>query len=71
MRPGGRYWSPNYRGLDKKQPEEAHSLGLKVVVWTPNRWLAMKRLIEMGVDGITTDRPNLLKELLAEMSLRP
>lgn len=67
---GGTYWAPHYREIDKKQLDEAHTLGLKVIVWTPNGRDAMKYLITMGVDGIITDRPDLLKEVLTEMSLR-
>jgi glycerophosphoryl diester phosphodiesterase len=67
---GGKYWAPHYREIDQKKLDEAHSLGLKVIVWTPNGRDAMKYLISMGVDGITTDRPDLLKEVLTEMSLR-
>ncbi len=65
---GGQYWSPNYRQLDRKNVEEAHSLGLKVIVWTPNKKEEMRRLIDMGVDGMTTDRPDLLKEVLSRAS---
>ncbi len=61
---GGQYWSPSYRQLDRKKIEEAHSLGLRVIVWTPNKKEEMRRLIDMGVDGITTDRPDLVKGLL-------
>jgi glycerophosphoryl diester phosphodiesterase len=67
---GGKYWCPRHNQVGPKQIKEAHNLGLKVVVWTPNRRAAMRRLIDMGVDGIMTDRPDLLKEVLAEMGLR-
>ena len=65
----GHYWLPRYRDIDQKQLKEAHDLGLKVIVWTANQRDAMRFLIEMGVDGITTDRPDLLKEVLSRMSL--
>jgi glycerophosphoryl diester phosphodiesterase len=67
---GGRYWSPYYKDIDLKQLEAAHGIGLKVIVWTPNRRDAMRHLIDMGVDGITTDRPDVLKEVLAEVNRR-
>jgi glycerophosphoryl diester phosphodiesterase len=67
---GGNYWCPRYNQVGPKQIKEAHNLGLKVVVWTPNRRAPMRKLIDMGVDGIMTDRPDLLKEVLAEMDLR-
>lgn len=44
--------------------ETAHRLNLKVHVWTVNEKEDMKRLIEMGVDGVMTDYPDRLLELL-------
>lgn len=35
-------------------------MGMKFIPWTVNDGEEMKRLIEMGVDGIITDYPNLL-----------
>jgi glycerophosphoryl diester phosphodiesterase len=35
-------------------------------VWTPDSRLEMKRLIDMGVDGIITNRPDILKAVLKE-----
>lgn len=63
---GGQYWCPRYNQVDGNQIKEAHNLGLRVVVWTPNRREAMRRLIDLGVDGIMTDRPDLLKEVLGQ-----
>jgi glycerophosphoryl diester phosphodiesterase len=65
----GHYWLPRYRDINQKQLKEAHDLGLKVIVWTANQRDTMRFLIAMGVDGITTDRPDLLKEVLSRMSL--
>ncbi|NIS60084.1 MAG: glycerophosphodiester phosphodiesterase [Proteobacteria bacterium] len=67
---GGKYWAPHYREIDQKRLDEAHNLGLRVIVWTPNGRDAMKYLITTGVDGIITDRPDLLKDVLREMGLR-
>ena len=61
---GGDIISPNYREMSKKDVEEAHRLGLKIIPWTVNNEVYMKRLIEWGVDGIITDKPDLLKKLL-------
>ena len=41
------------------------SIGLKIHVWTINDENTMRKLIDLGVDGIITDKPKLLKELLS------
>jgi glycerophosphoryl diester phosphodiesterase len=42
----------------------AHDAGIKIVVWTVNDAPTMHRLLDCGVDGIITDRPDLLREVL-------
>ena len=64
---GGSVWSPYYRDLRPADLEEAHRLGLRVVVWTVNDPSDMRRLIEAGVNGIITDYPDRLREVLREM----
>lgn len=44
--------------------EKAHANGLAVHVWTINDRPLMEQLIALGVDGIMTDRPELLEEIL-------
>jgi glycerophosphoryl diester phosphodiesterase len=46
--------------VDRRFVECAHRRGLHVHVWTVNDAMAMDRLLAMGVDGIMTDRPDLL-----------
>ena len=41
---------------------EAHGFGLRVVVWTVNKPEDMAHMIEIGVDGIISDRPDLLRQ---------
>jgi glycerophosphoryl diester phosphodiesterase len=63
---GGKIWSPDYRDLRPVDLEEAHKIGLLVVVWTVNEPAAMTSLIEQGVDGIVTDYPDRLRDLLGQ-----
>lgn len=42
-----------------------HQHGLKVYVWPPEDEASLKRLIQFGVDGIKTSRPDLLRQLLS------
>jgi glycerophosphoryl diester phosphodiesterase len=46
--------------------QAAHGHNVSVHVWTVNETEDMERLLEMGVDGIITDRPDRLLELLAK-----
>jgi glycerophosphoryl diester phosphodiesterase len=42
----------------------AHERDLQVHVWTVNHADEMHRLLDMGVDGIMTDRADTLKTVL-------
>lgn len=42
-----------------------HEAGKQIHVWTVNSPSPMKRLLAAGVDGIMTDRPDLLNEVVA------
>ena len=44
----------------------AHRLGIQVHVWTIDDRAEMARLLDLGVDGIMTDRPQVRKDLLVE-----
>ncbi|MEO5886383.1 MAG: glycerophosphodiester phosphodiesterase family protein, partial [Anaerolineales bacterium] len=46
---------------------EAHAKNIRVEPWTVNDPALMKQYIEWGVDGIITDRPDLMVEVLREM----
>ena len=53
-------WSPNYQSLSLALVQSAHAVGVKVIPWTVNNAQSMQALIDMGVDGIITDRPDIL-----------
>ncbi len=55
---------PYHTAVDKKLVEFTHERGLKINVWTVNEEEIMKRLIDLGVDGIFTDDIVLLNKLL-------
>lgn len=61
---GARHWSPNYLDLSAALVEEAHDLGLAVIPWTVNVPVDMRRIVDWGVDGMISDRPDLLRSVL-------
>ncbi len=69
---GGTCWEPEDVELTKATLDEAHRLGLKVVVWTWPEHIGtafdaalVSKLIDWGVDGIITDDPGRLISMLA------
>ena len=67
---GGAVWSPYYGDLDAARMRLAKALGLKVVVWTVNDAEAAGRMLDLGVDGIISDRPDLMKKLVEQRKRR-
>lgn len=61
--------SPDYQMLldapigAQRAIDVSHLAGIRVLPWTVNDPATMERLVDMGVDGIITDRPDLLVEL--------
>ena len=59
--------SKNIPIMTKRFIREAHAKNLAVEPWTVNDPVLMKQYIEWGVDGIMTDRPDLMIEVLKEL----
>ena len=58
-----------FRGIEVVTPRflrAAHRHGIRVQVWTVNEAEDMQALLDMGVDGVMTDRPSLLKQILID-----
>ncbi len=54
------------RVVDHRLVKAAHAAGLQVHAWTVNDRQEMEHLLDLGVDGIVTDRPDILRQLLIE-----
>jgi len=64
---------PSFGGTDvvtAAAVHAAHDAGLAVHVWTIDDEAEMRRLVELGVDGVMTDRPSVLVAVLDELGLR-
>lgn len=56
-------YSPYYLLVDKALVQKCRSQKMKLVPWTVNDVKSMRLLIRLGVDGIITDYPNLIREV--------
>ncbi len=52
--------------VSRKFIDAAHDRGLGVQVWTVDTADDARRLIEMGVDGLITDRPDIIVPMIRE-----
>ncbi|MBT8488566.1 MAG: glycerophosphodiester phosphodiesterase [Gemmatimonadetes bacterium] len=59
------------RVLTPRLVREAHRRNIPVHVWTVDDPADMRRLLDWGVDGIQSDRPDLLSDVLVEQAGRP
>ncbi|KMS84458.1 glycerophosphodiester phosphodiesterase [Streptomyces regensis] len=50
--------------VDKAFVRSARNAGIEVHVWTIDERAEMRELLDLGVDGIVTDRPDVLRDLL-------
>lgn len=59
--PGPVIWSPAGNTVTAAAVKEAHALGFQVIPWTINTRADMASLIDLGVDGLISDFPDLLR----------
>lgn len=52
--------------IDRKLVDAIHQAGAQLHLWTVNEAADMHRLLELGVDGIVSDRPDTLNEVMRE-----
>ncbi|MFT3969806.1 MAG: glycerophosphodiester phosphodiesterase family protein [Micropruina sp.] len=64
-----RAWHDRVPVLTRGLIRTAHAAGRAVHVWTVNERAEMERLIDLGVDGLVSDRIELLAEVLTERGL--
>ena len=69
---GGTFFEPYEMSVTKEQIRHAHQLGLKIIAWgwteqehTDFNYKKVNQLIDWGIDGVITDRPDILRGLLA------
>lgn len=62
---------PDYRPyVTRAMVSEAHDAGLEVIPWTVDDTPTMASLMDVGVDGLITDYPDRLRDLMEERRLR-
>jgi glycerophosphoryl diester phosphodiesterase len=61
---GGTIWAPNFASLTVEALKSAQALGVKVIPWTVNDAVDADRLIGWGVDGIISDHPDRVREVM-------
>ncbi|MED2974539.1 glycerophosphodiester phosphodiesterase [Fictibacillus sp. B-59209] len=66
----GKVTDDNYEPyVTKQMVEKAHKAGMKVIPWTVDDKPTMNKLFNDGVDGMITDYPDRLREVMAEHGL--
>jgi glycerophosphoryl diester phosphodiesterase len=66
---GGTIWSPFFGDLTEANVNEAHAIGIRVVVWTVNEAAQIDKLLDLGVDGIISDRPDVVRRVMEKRGL--
>ena len=62
--------SPYGPEISLENVQEAHALGMKIVPWTVNDPIEFETLLNMGVDGVITDKPWMAREILEKRGVK-
>lgn len=57
--------NPSHFSVDKTYVADVHRNGMACLVWTVNRGPAIRRALRMDVDGVITNRPDVVRQMLA------
>ncbi len=68
-RPPARFLHPPWDVADSEFMDRARRFDLKVHVWTVNDRPTMEKVIDLGIDGIMTDDPGLLEQVIDRKGL--
>jgi glycerophosphoryl diester phosphodiesterase len=62
--------NPRHVTVDRAYVDRVHALGMRCLVWTVDRSVMVRRALRMGVDGVISNRPDLVARQLAAVRLR-
>ena len=66
---GCRTWSAHFADLDAAQVKQAQALGLQVLAWTVNDTAQIESMLDLGVDGVVSDRPDRVRAVMQRRGL--
>lgn len=58
--------NPSFRSFDAAYVEQVHRLGMDVLTWTVDAPADMHAVLDRGVDGVITNRPETLESVLRD-----
>ena len=61
-------WHPQFKGISPLTLQRAHSNGCAVYAWTVNDEKDIIHLLDFDIDGIITDRPDIVRRVIADKS---
>jgi glycerophosphoryl diester phosphodiesterase len=66
---GAQIFCPQFEFLDQELVRQLHAEGIRIVPWTVNTREDCCRLLDWGIDGLTTDFPDRVAELLKQRGI--